>query len=348
MSKLLRLPLTLLAVLAALFFLPGIAWGDPPDCAADPTATGCTQSEGSDVVQGTVPDDQTVQAPVVLPQPPADTKATPLQTQQTPAGDAAARDAGTLAQLDVADPAPVVPLDLCTTFPQAPVCMGKNAPTVPLTCEGLAQVLGQTGGCPSSFSCEDLAQLLGLTCPAGPPDCQALADLFHLGGCPDTPKNCTDFAKLLGVQDCSQIPCMDTSQLPAQARDGLKPLFDGLAQIGIKECPVKPAGSSPPPGKGTYMPPAQAAAPPGVHYANCDDARAQGKAPVLSTDPGYRPELDSDHDGIGCEVDAVVVATTQPTGTLAYTGLDLGPQLNVAWTLLVLGAGMLIVGRRRA
>jgi hypothetical protein len=37
----------------------------------------------------------------------------------------------------------------------------------------------------------------------------------------------------------------------------------------------------------------------------------------------------------------------QPTGTLAYTGLELGPQLNVAWTLLVLGAGLLIIGRRR-
>ena len=44
-----------------------------------------------------------------------------------------------------------------------------------------------------------------------------------------------------------------------------------------------------------------------------------------------------------------MIATTQPTGTLAYTGMELGPQLNVVWTLLsLLGAGLLIVGRRRA
>jgi hypothetical protein len=43
-----------------------------------------------------------------------------------------------------------------------------------------------------------------------------------------------------------------------------------------------------------------------------------------------------------------VTTTPQPTGKLAYTGLELGPQLNVAWTLLVLGTGLLILGRRRA
>lgn len=38
-----------------------------------------------------------------------------------------------------------------------------------------------------------------------------------------------------------------------------------------------------------------------VYYANCDAARAAGAAPVLRGDPGYRPALDRDDDGIGCE-----------------------------------------------
>ena len=40
---------------------------------------------------------------------------------------------------------------------------------------------------------------------------------------------------------------------------------------------------------------------PHLSYANCDDARAKGAAPVYSAQPGYRAGLDSDNDGIGCE-----------------------------------------------
>jgi hypothetical protein len=346
MSKLLRLPLTLLAVLAALFFLPGIAWGDPADCATDPVPATCTQSGGGTAAGGAT--EQPGNAPTggqqnaggTADQPNGNPGGLVIPSFQLPAA-----PAGPAVGLNDVPPPP----DLCTTFPQAPLCAGENPPTVPLTCDGLAQLLGQTGGCPSSFSCQDLADLLNITCPAGPPTCATLAELFHLQGCPQPPTSCQEFADLLGVDNCSQIPCMDTSQLPAQARDGLRPLLDGLRNIGIKECPAKPVPTTP--GKGTYMPPTQPAAqqqqPP--YYANCDDARAKGKAPVYSTDPGYRPELDSDHDGIGCEVDAQpVAAVQQPTGRLAYTGTDLAPQLKVAWTLLMLGTGLLIVGRRRA
>jgi hypothetical protein len=36
-------------------------------------------------------------------------------------------------------------------------------------------------------------------------------------------------------------------------------------------------------------------------YENCDEARAEGAAPVQEGDPGYGPHLDRDGDGIGCE-----------------------------------------------
>lgn len=53
-----------------------------------------------------------------------------------------------------------------------------------------------------------------------------------------------------------------------------------------------------------YVPPATTpAAPPtpSAFYANCDEARAAGAAPLRSGDPGYRPALDRDKDGVACE-----------------------------------------------
>lgn len=38
-----------------------------------------------------------------------------------------------------------------------------------------------------------------------------------------------------------------------------------------------------------------------VYYAGCDEARAAGAAPILKGQPGYRPEMDGDADGIACE-----------------------------------------------
>jgi Protein of unknown function (DUF1524)/Excalibur calcium-binding domain len=46
-------------------------------------------------------------------------------------------------------------------------------------------------------------------------------------------------------------------------------------------------------------PPADAEA--SVYYPNCVAARAAGAAPIYRGQPGYRPELDRDHDDIACE-----------------------------------------------
>lgn len=37
------------------------------------------------------------------------------------------------------------------------------------------------------------------------------------------------------------------------------------------------------------------------YFARCSDARAAGVAPIHAGEPGYRPELDRDGDGIACE-----------------------------------------------
>lgn len=52
--------------------------------------------------------------------------------------------------------------------------------------------------------------------------------------------------------------------------------------------PIKPQPGPAPPPRGTY-------------YANCDEARAAGAAPIYRGQPGYRPELDADNDGVACE-----------------------------------------------
>ena len=38
-----------------------------------------------------------------------------------------------------------------------------------------------------------------------------------------------------------------------------------------------------------------------THYRDCDDARAMGAVPLRRGEPGYRPELDADGDGVACE-----------------------------------------------
>lgn len=38
-----------------------------------------------------------------------------------------------------------------------------------------------------------------------------------------------------------------------------------------------------------------------VYYRNCAAARAAGAAPLYRGQPGYRPQMDGDSDGIACE-----------------------------------------------
>ena len=40
---------------------------------------------------------------------------------------------------------------------------------------------------------------------------------------------------------------------------------------------------------------------PSTYYATCADARAAGAAPMAAGEPGYRPGLDRDKDGIACD-----------------------------------------------
>jgi beta-N-acetylhexosaminidase len=106
------------------------------------------------------------------------------------------------------------------------------------------------------------------------------------------------------------------------------------------------------------------AATPAVYYANCDQARAAGAAPIQRGEPGYRLGLDRDHDGIACEDTTGAPAggtsnpSTAPTGgtapvgdrqesaTLPNTGttVPVAPLLAAAGVLVLGGAGLVRVG----
>lgn len=67
----------------------------------------------------------------------------------------------------------------------------------------------------------------------------------------------------------------------------------------------KPTTKKPPaPARTTKAPPPPPPPddePDDVYYANCDEARDAGAAPLYRGDPGYRSGLDRDKDGVACE-----------------------------------------------
>src|SRR5690242_1572913 len=67
-----------------------------------------------------------------------------------------------------------------------------------------------------------------------------------------------------------------------------------LPQVHV---PAPAAQPAPPPRTTRAAPPP----PPDVYYANCAAVRAAGKAPLYRGQPGYRPGLDRDGDGVACE-----------------------------------------------
>ncbi len=60
--------------------------------------------------------------------------------------------------------------------------------------------------------------------------------------------------------------------------------------------PATKAAPQPPPVETTEEAPAHSA-----YYANCSAAKAAGAAPLYRGEPGYRPALDRDGDGVACE-----------------------------------------------
>lgn len=62
-----------------------------------------------------------------------------------------------------------------------------------------------------------------------------------------------------------------------------------------------------------------------AYYANCDAARAADAAPILRGEPGYRPALDRDDDGIACENDSTPAPETSVSAESTSTTADTLP-----------------------
>jgi len=73
-------------------------------------------------------------------------------------------------------------------------------------------------------------------------------------------------------------------------------MFGGVFFLTAPAAPGHPSAAAPP-----AAPAPAAMATPEVYYAGCNEVRALGKAPLYSDQPGYRIEMDGDHDGIACE-----------------------------------------------
>lgn len=84
-----------------------------------------------------------------------------------------------------------------------------------------------------------------------------------------------------------------------RARAGKRGIWQGSFQAPW-EYRRNPAN---PPTAGSPRPqsPSPAPSPSSVYYRNCAEARAAGAAPIYRGQPGYRPGLDRDGDGVACE-----------------------------------------------
>jgi Excalibur calcium-binding domain len=73
-------------------------------------------------------------------------------------------------------------------------------------------------------------------------------------------------------------------------------VITGAIVVGIAVGPVAHAAAS------TTTPSPAPTTGSSVYYPNCRAACEAGAAPIYRGQPGYRPPLDRDNDGIACEV----------------------------------------------
>ena len=64
---------------------------------------------------------------------------------------------------------------------------------------------------------------------------------------------------------------------------------------------ANPRAHRPKPQASAVRRPTASSAPSGIYYRNCNAAWAAGAAPLYRGQPGYRPEMDGDGDGVACE-----------------------------------------------
>ena len=119
-----------------------------------------------------------------------------------------------------------------------------------------------------------------------------------LAGCDDTASTSSDApsstAPAESQQDSGSDGSADSEEAPAE-EPAAKPTDDSSGGSGWF------GGSDSGSGEGSQGETTPEPEPQKEFYANCDDAKAAGAAPMYKGDPGYRSDLDGDGDGIACE-----------------------------------------------
>ena len=119
-----------------------------------------------------------------------------------------------------------------------------------------------------------------------------------LAGCDDTASTSSDApsstAPAESQQDSGSDGSADSEEAPAE-EPAAEPTDDSSGGSGWF------GGSDSGSGEGSGEEATPEPEPQKEFYANCDDAKAAGAAPMYKGDPGYRPELDRDKDGIACD-----------------------------------------------
>jgi hypothetical protein len=325
MSKLLRLPFALLAVLALFLLSPGIAAAEttpsPDDCSTTPL--------GCDPTAGDVTDDTVTETPTDTVEPKDD--ATPLP----PAGNDDSAEQATGVTDDVA-------AGVAANQPEA-AAQGTDGETT--------ETEGGTGTTPQDAEPSDqpdpaaVGECIGAVLQTLITDLQTQFGDGVDGLISDIQDALADPTALQALLD--GLPAMGQDAVEGMTEEG-QALLAGAAE-DIQNCiPAAPTGETPPPSNPPVQQPVTQPASDDTYYANCDDARAKGAAPINAGQPGYRSELDSDSDGVACEGEThYAVANTHPTQTLAYTGVDAEGLVRLGAILLSGGTLILLAGLRR-
>jgi hypothetical protein len=143
---------------------------------------------------------------------------------------------------------------------------------------------------------------------------------LELGGAPADPKNLWPEAGGIpnpkdGVENAlKQAVCDHRVDLAAAQRTIAQNWVTARSVLGLETpAPTTATHQAPPVVRSTPAPPPTTdqqpapVTPPAtysggsVYYKNCDAARAAGAAPLYRGQPGYRPALDRNNDGVACE-----------------------------------------------
>ncbi|MFH9707588.1 excalibur calcium-binding domain-containing protein [Streptomyces luteogriseus] len=110
-----------------------------------------------------------------------------------------------------------------------------------------------------------------------------------------------------GLEACSPSDDGPRQPLPATTAPGAStpptgsPETPPASDSEVPEPPAETVRETVTEAQSTTAEPETSSPAPDVYYDNCDEARAAGAAPLFVGEPGYRPELDRNRDGVACE-----------------------------------------------